>query len=78
MSFAGSEVLFLLLSLCSYGVVAVAFISEAAMSSLPLLLSWLVEQSGVSSMLRVIPSRRGSAQSFELNIFMARGPDLLS
>ena len=34
---------------------------------------WLVEQSSVSSMLRVIPVRRGSAQSFELDMFMARG-----
>ena len=35
--------------------------------------TWLVEQSGVSSMLRVIPVHRGLAQSLGLDISMARG-----
>ena len=34
---------------------------------------WLVEQIGLGSLLRVIPARRNLAQSFELDIFMARG-----
>ena len=36
-------------------------------------LKWLVEQSGVSSMLRVIPVHRDLAQSLGLDIIVARG-----